>query len=314
VLVDAHPAARITSATVSLTLCLGEALVDLICERQVSGLSDADSFVPHFGGAAANVAVCAARVGAPVALAGGVGDDAWGRWLRDRLDAEGVELSLFETIPESQTPLAVVTVDFDGEPTYGIYGGGIATIIHALGDRVEKAVRGSAALFINSNTLVGNDEREVTMHAREVALELGRPVVFDPNLRLHRWRSHADAAASANACVPGAMLVRANEQEAALMTGEEDVERAALALLKAGARMVVITLGPEGAILRGELSADVRGVPADVVSTIGAGDVLTGVLLARLVLSDFYPPAVAAALREAVAQSARACERWGALE
>ncbi len=46
------------------------------------------------------------------------------------------------------------------------------------------------------------------------------------------------------------------------MTGEDDPERAALALLKAGARIVVITLGAGGAILRGELRADVPGVPA----------------------------------------------------
>ncbi len=294
-------------------LCLGEALVDLICERKVVSLAEADAFVPHFGGAVANVAVFAARAGARVALAGGAGDDAWGRWVRDRLESEGVELSLFELIPGSQTPLAVVVVGEDGEPTYEIYGETIATVVHALESRVEEAVRASAALFISSNTLIGAEEREVTMRAREVALGLERPVIFDPNLRLHRWRSHADAAATANACVPGALLVRANDSEAALMTGEDDPERAALALLKAGARMVVITLGPDGAILRGELRAEVPGVPVDVVSTIGAGDALTGVLLAKLMLSGFYPPAVAAALREAVAESARACERWGAL-
>ena len=145
-------------------------------------------------------------------------------------------------------------------------------------------------------------------------MELDRPVIFDPNLRLHRWRSSADAAASANACVPGALLVRCNQPEAELMTGEDDPERAAQALLKAGARLVVITLGADGAILRGELRADAPGVRARVVSTIGAGDVLTGVLVARLALSGFYPPAVAAALREGVVQSARACERWGALD
>ena len=60
-------------------------------------------------------------------------------------------------------------------------------------------------------------------------------MVFDSNLRLHRWASRADAAASANACVPGALLVRANRAEAELMTGEQDPERAAMALRKAGA-------------------------------------------------------------------------------
>ena len=152
------------------------------------------------------------------------------------------------------------------------------------------------------------------MRARELALSLERPVVFDPNLRLHRWRSRADAGASANACVPGALLVRLNQAEAALMTGEEDPERAALALVKAGARMVVVGLGAEGAILRGELRADVDGVAVQVLSAMGAGDVLTGILLAKLALSDFYPSAVAAALPQAVAEAARACERWGAVD
>jgi sugar/nucleoside kinase (ribokinase family) len=296
------------------TLCLGESLVELICERALDDLAQADAFVPRFGGAIANVAVAAARHGARVALAGGVGDDVWGRWLLARLRAEGVDTSLFELIGGSQTPLAAVALDADGEPTYEIYGEAIATVVDALGDRVEPAVRDSAALLISSNTLVGADERAVTMRTVELARELGRPVIFDPNVRLHRWRSRTDAAASVNACVPGALLVCVNAAEAELMTGEDDPERAALALVKAGARLVAITLGRDGAILRGELRADAPGAGAEVVSKIGAGDSLTGILLARLALSDFYPPAVAAALPEAVAASARACERWGAID
>jgi fructokinase len=187
-------------------------------------------------------------------------------------------------------------------------------VVHALARRLEDAVDAAGALFISSNTLVGEAEREVTMRARELMLERSRPVVFDPNLRLHRWRSRADAAASANACVPGALLVRANAAEAQLMTREDDLERAAQALLKAGARNVVITLGPDGALLRGRLRADVPGVPARVLSTIGAGDVLTATLLARLAATGWYEPAIAAGLRDAVAAAARACERWGAVD
>jgi sugar/nucleoside kinase (ribokinase family) len=261
-----------------------------------------------------NIAVTAARHGAHVALASGAGDDPWGRWLRDRLKREQIDLSLFELVPGAPTPVAIVAVGPGGEPSYQIYGEAIATVVHALAGRVEDAMSRAAGLFFSSNTLVGAEEREVTMRAREVALSLGRPVVFDPNLRLERWRSRAEAAATVNACVPGALLVRANAAEAALMTGEDDPERAALALVKAGARLVVITLGAEGAILRGELRLDVDGRPVNVVSTIGAGDVLTGVLLARLAASGYYPSAAAASLPEAVAQSSMACERWGALE
>jgi hypothetical protein len=51
-----------------------------------------------------------------------------------------------------------------------------------------------------------------------------------------------------------------------------------------------------------------------VISTIGAGDVLTGTLLGRPALGGFDPAAVAASPPEAVEASARACERWAALE
>ena len=78
---------------------------------------------------------------------------------------------------------------------------------------------------------------------------------------------------------------------------------------------MVISLGAAGAMLRGELRLDVPGVPvAHLRSTVGAGDVLTGVLLARLAQAGFYPPAAAAALREAVAVAAGACSHWGALD
>jgi sugar/nucleoside kinase (ribokinase family) len=296
------------------TLCLGEALVDLICQRPVDDLADADAFVPAFGGAVANVAINAARHGARVALGGGAGGDEWGSWLRERLEDEEVDLRWFELVPGTPTPVAVVTVNGAGEPTYRIYGDGIASVVHALGSRIADAVEASSALFFGSSTLVGKAERQVTMQARKLALELERPVIFDPNLRLHRWPSRAEAAASANACVPGALLVRATIAEAELMTGEHDPERAASAMLKAGARLVVLTLGARGAILRGELDATAPGTEIDIVSTIGAGDALTGVLLASLAATGYYPPAVAASLPEAVRAAELACGRWSAID
>ena len=296
------------------TLCLGEALVDLVGQPPGRRLTEVQHFSPHFGGAAANVAVVAARLGARIALAGGAGADVWGEWLLERLRDERVDVSRFELLPGHQTPLAFVTLDVDGEPSYHLRGESGATVVHALAGGLPEAVAESAALFVGTNTLVGADERAVTMRARELALELGRPVIFDANLRLPRWSSRTDAAATANACARGALLVRANRAEAELMTGEDDPERAATALVKNGAKLVVLTLGADGAILRGVLRANVPGVPCQVRSTAGAGDALTGTLLARLALSGFYPASVAAALPEAVAAAAAACERWGALD
>lgn len=74
------------------------------------------------------------------------------------------------------------------------------------------------------------------------------------------------------------------------------------------------TLGAGGAILRGTLRATVAGVPCRPVNTAGAGDTLTGTLLARLALGGFHPSAVAAGLPEAIEAAARACERWSAVD
>jgi sugar/nucleoside kinase (ribokinase family) len=144
-------------------------------------------------------------------------------------------------------------------------------------------------------------------------VETGRHVIFDANLRVHRWPSATAAGAAARECVPGALLVKCNLEEAYLMTGERDPDAAARTLLKIGARLALVTLGADGAILRGEVSLDAPAPRAAVVNAMGAGDAVMAVLLARLAASGFYAPSVHAALPEAMLAGAQACERWGAL-
>jgi sugar/nucleoside kinase (ribokinase family) len=297
------------------TLCFGEAIVDLICRRPVTSLRAADAFSPYPGGVPANVAVAAARAGADVALAGGAGDDRWGAWLHDRLVAEGVDLRWFDLASGPATALAFVTVDEHGEPAYELYGDGIAAAVQGLHGRLLEAVEACGALMFTSNTLADERGAQLTMAARERALELGRPIVFDASLRLGRWNANpVRAGAAAQACVPGAFLVKVNLDEARLMTGDSEPEAAAASLLAAGAQHVVVTLGSHGAILRAKgMRFDVGARPVLVRSTVGAGDVFLGVLLAGLGMTDFYPAALAAALPEAAAQAAYACEHWGAL-
>jgi fructokinase len=300
------------------TLLLGEALVDLISQRPASSLSEVESCAPHFGGAVANVAVGAARRGASVALAGGAGDDAWGRWLRDRLAQEGVDLDWFSLLPGAPTPVAFVTIDAGAEPSYAIYGDAIAAAVDAVSDRLLEAVEACDALFLTSNTLVGERERAVTLAARDRALELGRPVIVDPNLRPHRWDAvggEVSAAVAARELVRGAFLVKCNAEEARLLSGEVRADAAAEGIVAGGAAHVIVTRGPDGAVLRGGgLRVDAPGAPAEPVSTVGAGDAFMAVILARLAASAFYPAAIGAAMREAVVDAARTTERWGALE
>jgi sugar/nucleoside kinase (ribokinase family) len=83
----------------------------------------------------------------------------------------------------------------------------------------------------------------------------------------------------------------------------------------AGAQHVVVTLGEDGALLRGGgLDRDAWGEAASPVDTTGAGDAVTGVLISALARTGFYPAALAAMLPDAMAEAARATERYGALD
>jgi sugar/nucleoside kinase (ribokinase family) len=295
-------------------LCLGEAIIDLFCERPVEHLGEADSFVPHCGGAVANAAAVAARCGADVSLAGGVGDDPWGDWLEERLRAHGVDLRWLGRLPGFPTPLAFVLVNEAAEPDFIVYGEGIEAGILTLEEHLEEALSTHDALLFGSNTLIGARERALTLRARELALAAGKHVLFDPNLRLRRWRDEREPLEMVAAALRGATLLKVNRAEAELLTGRPDPAQAAEQLVEMGAQLVAVTLGPDGALLRGSATADVPGVPAAAVDTTGAGDVVTGVLAAALANSGFAARAAADALEAAVAAAARATEGWGALD
>ncbi len=296
------------------TLVLGEALVDLVCPHPVASFSAADTFVPHPGGAMARAAVGAARLGARVAFAGGAGDDPWGRWLHDRLAAEGLDLTWFGRVAGAGTALAFLTADAGGEPTRAFAAGtGPSALAAVAGDRIRDAVAAADALVLGSGTLVDPGERAVSLAAREHALDLGRPVVFEADLRPERWERAQQAVDEARDCVRGAFAVLCTRAEARLLTGEDDPAAAAAGLVAGGARHAVVSLGAGGAVLRGGgLRADAQGPPAAAHAAPGAAGGLGAVLLARLAGSRWYPPALAAALPEAVAAQAGAAAPAGA--
>lgn len=296
-------------------LCLGEAIVDLVCEEEVDIPSQAGAFRPHFGGAVANVAVAIARGGAAASLAAGVGDDAWGAWLRERLRDEGVGLRWFQLVEGLQTPLAFVTFDRDREPRFQIYGDGIDAGMRAVGECVEEAVAAAGALVLGSNTLVGAPERELTMRARDLALERGIPVLFDPNIRPNRWDDLERAFDLCREASAGVFMIRANLDEARHIAGlpQAGAPEAAAALCALGARVAVVTMGAAGAVARGEVEAEALAPRVEVVAPLGAGDAFFGTLAAGVARGGWAPAAVADRLEEACAAGARACEGWGAL-
>jgi sugar/nucleoside kinase (ribokinase family) len=293
-------------------LCLGEVIVDLVCERELSEPGEADHFIPHPGGALANVAVAARRAGGESALLGGVGDDAWGKWLQERLWHERVDVRWLETVTDLATPVAFVTFDWEREPTFAVYGEGIAATMRAASAHLYEALEGATALIFGSNTLVGEPERELTLEARRVALQRGLPVIFDPNLRPNRWRDLDRAVALCRDLVEGSFAVRANREEARRLTGQSEPAAAAAELDRMGARLGVVTLGADGVVMRGSADAELPAPKVKVVSPMGGGDAFVGAFAARLAANGWDAERAAEALPAALEAGAKACTTWGA--
>lgn len=295
-----------------MIVCLGEAIVDLVCERELAEPGEADQFVPHPGGALANVAVAARRAGADAALLGGVGDDAWGSWLREKLWQEGIDVRWLETTEGLKTPVAFVTFNWEREPSFAIYGEGIAEAMRAATAHLPDAIKTADALVFGSNTLVGEPERELTLRARRAARDSGAVILFDPNLRPNRWRDMGRAVRLCREMIDGALVARANEWEARELTGESDPAAAASALCEHGAQLGVVTVGRKGAVMRGAANAEQASPEVEVVSPLGAGDAFMGALAAGLAQVEWDPSRGAEALQGAVEAGARACTGWGA--
>ncbi len=75
----------------------------------------------------------------------------------------------------------------------------------------------------------------------------------------------------------------------------------------------MVTLGEEGALIRGACEAEEPAVEVEVVSTLGAGDAFMGTLVAGLAARDWDPSRAAEVLEPALAAAAEACTRWAAL-
>ena len=293
-------------------VCLGEAIVDLVCEEPLASPDDAGSFVPHPGGALANVAVAASRAGGDAALLGGVGDDPWGQWLRSHLAGDGVHVGWLATLEGHATPMAVVTFGPDFEPAFQVYGQTIGPTMQAARPYLDEALAEASALIFGSNTLVGKPERELTMRARRGARDHGLPVLFDPNLRPSRWQEMSRGVSFCRELCDGAFLVKVTRAEGELLTGEEDPASAASGLVALGARIGIVTMGPQGAVMRGAAQAEQEAPRVEVVSPLGAGDAFMGALATGLAAVGWDAARAAEALPGALAAGAAACTGWGA--
>jgi ribokinase len=244
-------------------------------------------FAQHPGGKGGNQAVAAARLGAPVAFIGAVGDDDFGRSARDTLAAEGIDVSQIRTLADQATGVALILVDADGENSISVASG-------ANGAVTPEQVAGSIAVLApgpGDIVLVGHEVPTAAVaSALRAAGERGVTTILNP----------APASGLDAETVALAELVTPNEGE--LTTLHE---------AGVSAERIIVSLGSEGAELRtADDSVRIPALPVTAIDTVGAGDTLNGAFAASLAAG--YPLEEAA--RRAVAAASLAVTKAGARE
>lgn len=260
---------------------VGEILIDLT----QSGLTEQS--IPRFdanpGGAPANLAVAAARLGARTAFVGKVGNDSFGAFLRRCLEDNGVDVSGMTVDPVQHTTLAVVALDKTGERTFSFYRDPSADVALSEADIPAALLENTRFLHFGSVSLTAEPARSATLYAAKTAKAQGALISYDPNYRPSLWPDEATAVARMAEPLGMVDVLKVSDEELPLLTGTEDPESGSAILAEKGISLVLVTLGPKGAFYRFKgQTGHVPGVPCTVGDTNGAGDTFFGAALSQL--------------------------------
>jgi len=264
-------------------VCFGDLLIDFVPTVSGLPLAEVETFRRAPGGAAANVAVGLARLGAKSAFMGKVGDDVFGHLLADTLRDEGVDTGPLRFDARARTALAFVSLKADGERDFLFYRHPSADMLFGKAE-VDRAVIASAPVFhFDSISLAAPGPRETALFAADRAKAAGKLVSFDANLRLPLWASANAARAGIRDGLARATIAKFSDDELHFMTGARDAATLRRELWHDGLRLMVLSVGKAGSILvtrDAELPVPTFTVAA--VDTTGAGDGFVAGLLAGL--------------------------------
>ena len=302
-------------------LCIGEALIDMICTDTGLSLSKGEHFLKKPGGAPTNVAAAIAALGGDVLLSAKVGADPFGQQLIDVMKDFGVSTKWMMQDKDHFTTFAFVSLMKDGERDFVFNRG-------ADGQLNESDIEGidldecSIIHFGSATAFLPGPLQQAYKSLLQNALEKNIFISFDPNYRRLLFKNNTETFIEQSwHFMQQCHFFKVSDEEAMLITGSSSVFDAAKILSEKTKAIFAITLGKEGTLLmRQNNKIVVESISVQSIDTTGAGDAFVGAVLYQL--SKYSLQMIQALSAEdwkniiynANKAGARTCEYMGAME
>ncbi len=296
---------------------LGEILIDF---APAGKDSFGDSrYTQKAGGAPLNLLATAAKAGLKTAFIGKVGNDMFGKFLKNTVKECGVSDEGICTDKRHNTTLAFVSLSENGDREFSFFRNYGADVFLEKSDIPIKLIEQSAVFHFGSLSLTSEPARSATEFALLTAQRAGCMITYDPNYRAPLWENRKQAVSFMKQYLSFVDILKISKEELLMITGAKKTANAVKAVMSSGVRLVLVTDGPNGAgLYMKDCAFSAPAYPAETIDTTGAGDIFFGSFLSAFLkdgqsLATLTPQKAEEYLKFAIKVSALSTEHHGAI-
>ena len=259
---------------------LGELLIDFT-ENGESGQGN-PLFESNPGGAPCNVLAMLTKLGHKTAFIGKVGDDFFGKQLKEAIEEVGIDSTGLCMDKEIHTTLAMVHTYPDGDRDFSFYRNPGADMMLKESEVKEELIKESKLFHFGTLSMTHEEVRKATKKAIQIAEEAGNIISFDPNLREPLWNSLDEAKEQILYGLSHCHILKISDNEIQWLTGQEDYTDGVKWILERyQIPLILVSMGKEGsrAYYGGKMVEVKPFIQKNTIETTGAGDTFCGCVL-----------------------------------
>lgn len=255
---------------------LGEMLIDFTMNGQSEQGNNMFEACP--GGAPCNVLAMLNKLGRKTAFIGKVGEDQFGRLLKDTIEELGIETKGLILDQDIHTTLAFVHTFPDGDREFSFYRKPGADMMLSEEEVDYDMIRQSRIFHFGTLSMTDEPVRTATKKALDVAKEAGCLITFDPNLRPPLWDSLEEAKKQMEYGFRYCDVLKISDNEIQFISGMEDYDDGIHYLQeKYQIPLIFLTMGKEGSrAYYKDMRVERDGFQVKAIETTGAGDTFCG--------------------------------------